>query len=152
MLNKNFREILKNAKNSKSPKIKKDAERIAEILDGKHEPTDVERFELLKMLQANPHKGGKIEGATSMDSSCTGCTFCQKMREAARKLDEANANKDPNTEEPQKIICGTCYDADGERYKINSRDRHGLNLVILSNVLFTERTYIDSDLDAYWTF
>lgn len=125
MLNKNFNEILENAKKSTSQKIRTDAERIAKILDGKHEPTEVERFELLKMLQANPHKDGKIEGATSIDSSCHGCGFCEKMRKAA----ETNPEH----------ICGKCYDWKQEQYKAHARNRHGLNLVILSNVLFTEQ-------------
>lgn len=120
---KNRENILKDAMNSKSGKIRKDAERVAAILDGKHEPTAAERFELLSMLQFKPHDSGKIEGATSIDSSCTGCSFCEKMRAAA-------ANNPMH-------ICGKCYDKRQELYKAYTRQRHGLNLVILSTVLFT---------------
>ena len=89
-------------------------------------PYDVNHEEALKLLEVYNvayHESGKIEGAFSLDSSCNGCTFCDKMRAAAAK--------DPN------IICGMCYDHKFEAFRVGSKYRHMLNLLIMSSVLFT---------------
>lgn len=103
-------------------KYERDLELVNEILS-KTEITHEDRLRLLTVYKANYHNTGKIAGISSCDSSCNGCTFCAKMRKAAES--------DPS------IICGKCYDAKQEKYKINVQKRHTLNLRIMSNVLFT---------------
>lgn len=85
--------------------------------------THEERMTLISIVVANYHEDGKIAGCHSVDSSCAGCGFCQKMRAAA--------------EENPTIICAYCYDAAQERYKINAKERHCLNMAIFGTVLFT---------------
>lgn len=103
-------------------KYERDLELVNEILS-KTEITHEDRLRLLTVYKANYHDSGKIAGISSCDSSCNGCTFCAKMRKAAES--------DPS------IICGKCYDAKQEKYRINVQKRHTLNLRIMSNVLFT---------------
>ncbi len=66
----------------------------------------------------------KIENACSCDSTATNCEFCKKMRES---------NKDN-----EKFICNYCYDFSQEQFKLNSLNRHSLNLLIMKTVEFTE--------------
>lgn len=84
--------------------------------------THYDRLNLLTVYKVSYHDSGKIEGISSCDSSCNGCMFCAKMREAA-KTDSS-------------IICGKCYDAKQESYRIGVKNRHTLNLRIMSEVLF----------------
>lgn len=107
----------------KSKKFDRDLEKVVKILS-KGTPSATDRMELIHIYQTAYHESGKIEGITSCDSSCNGCEFCQKMLAAAK--------------EDRRIICGKCYDEAQERYKIHSRNRHGLNMVIMSSVEFTE--------------
>lgn len=106
-----------------SKKFDKDLRRATEIL-AKENKTAEERAELLSIYAPAFHTDGKIEDITSCDSSCNGCQFCQRMLEAAR--------------EDIRIICGLCYDEAQEKYKLHSRNRHSLNMLIMSKVEFTE--------------
>lgn len=85
--------------------------------------TAADRLILIMNYNAAYHTSGKIEGITSFDSSCTGCAFCQKMRKAA--------------ENNPAHICGYCYDAAQELWKHEARNRHMLNLLIMSAVEYT---------------
>lgn len=106
---------------AKMGKFERDFINATALLE-KEELTHVDRIALLAIYQTSYHDSGKIEGITSCDSSCHGCTFCAKMREAAKE--------DPS------IICGMCYDAKQEEYRTNVLNRHSLNLRIMSSVLF----------------
>lgn len=77
---------------------------------------------VMAILQTPYHDSGKIEGIQSIDSSAHNCTFCQRMIEASRKN--------------PAIICGHCYDYRQEAYKTNSKNRHGLQLRILSDRIY----------------
>lgn len=83
-----------------------------------------DRLRLLDIYQTSYHTDGKIEGVTSCDSSCGHCGFCQKMLEKAKE--------DPT------LICGFCYDKRQEDYRLHLSNRHGLNMLIMSSVEFTE--------------
>jgi len=107
----------------KSKKFDRDFAKAERILK-KKELTATDRMELLSIYNVSFHDDGKIEGAASVDSSCHGCKFCQKMRKAAEK--------DPT------LICGYCYDDAQENRWYNTRNRHGLNLLIMSAVDYTE--------------
>lgn len=100
-----------------------DKARAFELIARKDELTQLERVELVQILQVRYHDSEKIEGAFSIDSSAHGCTFCAKMRAAAKK--------DPS------IICGYCYDYAQEKYRITVLNRHDLNRFILASVSFT---------------
>lgn len=105
-------------------KYERDAATVDAILAKKPEEiTAADRMQLLMIYSVSFHDSGKIEGTASLDSSCHGCTFCQKMIEAAAK--------DP------EIICGKCYDFRQENYRIAVRKRHELNLRIMSSVSFS---------------
>ena len=86
--------------------------------------TRVDALKLLSVYKVSYHDSGKIEGIFSFDSSCHGSVFCGFMRSLAEK--------NPG------IICGLCYDAAQEKYKANVKERHTLNLRIMSSVLFAE--------------
>ena len=101
----------------------KDFQTVTEILS-KQTITNIDRMILLSIYQTPYHDTGKIEGFTSCDSSCNGCTFCQKMRES---------NKDNKL-----CICNYCYDNEQEQRWKNVKNRHSLNLLIISSVLFEE--------------
>ena len=107
-----------------SKKLLQDIDRILPILEkDSYDVTHAEALILLTVYNVSFHDSGKIEGICSCDSSCHGCTFCQKMCAAAK-------------EDPE-IICGMCYDdAQETRWKDTER-RHMLNLAIMSHVLFT---------------
>lgn len=108
----------------KSKKFDRDYARVMEILDkGTENLTHEDHMELLRIYKVAYHEDGKIEGITSFDSSCGHCEFCQKMIKAS----EGNP----------LMICRNCYDKKQEAYKINSANRHGLNLIIMSSVRFT---------------
>lgn len=102
----------------------RDFETVAPILEKAQSLTHAERMILLRNYKSSYHDSGKIEGATSCDSSCHGCEFCQKMREAAS--------------EDITIICGGCYDHSQEERWLNTENRHKLNMVIMSTVEFDE--------------
>lgn len=105
-------------------KFERDEAIVNSILAKKPEEiTAADRMQLIMIYSVSFHDTGKIEGTASLDSSCHGCTFCQKMMKAA----EAN---------PQ-IICGKCYDFRQENYRIAVKNRHMLNLRIMSSVSFT---------------
>lgn len=96
--------------------------------------THAEKLELLTIYQTPFHDSGKIRGIKSMDSSCHGCEFCNKMRKFA--------------EEEPACICGECYDdAQESRWK-NVENRHGLNMFIMSNFEFTVEELAMLDLEC----
>lgn len=129
-------------KAGKMTKYERDEQTVNAILE-KDTLTHYDRIQLLAVYQTSYHDSGKIEGITSCDSSCHGCTFCTQMRKAAEN--------DPS------IICGMCYDAKQEDYRTNVLNRHRLNLRIMSSVLFevdelailptTDKTRINSSGD-----
>ena len=82
-----------------------------------------DRLTLLSIYNVSYHDSGKIEGMYSCDSSCNNCTFCQKVRE--------NGKNNP------ALICNYCYDDAQEKRWVNVKNRHGLNLLIMSSVRFT---------------
>lgn len=116
-----------------NPRVTKSFEKLLaktiEILDRMDaaggEINIIDRFTLLNMLYVSFHdeEGSKIQGITSIDSSCHGCAFCHSMRLHA----ESNILH----------ICGGCYDFAQENYKIAARNRHSLNMLILMTVSFT---------------
>lgn len=83
--------------------------------------TAEERLQLLSLVNVAFHKGGKIDGVFSIDSSAS-CDFCQHMIAAAKNH--------------ILMICGACYAA-ADSWKEASWRRHKLNARILSSVLFT---------------
>ena len=107
----------------KSSKFDRDFERVKELIDSNVIDDHYVHLELLRIYNASYHDNGKIEGITSFDSSCGNCEFCQKMM--------CKAKENP------LMICGYCYDDAQEQFKIFVRNRHGLNLLIWSTVLFT---------------
>jgi hypothetical protein len=108
----------------KPGKYERDAARVDAILaKGAENITAADRAELINIYNVSWHDTGKIEGAFSLDSSCNGCTFCQKMRDLAAGNDD--------------IICGKCYDAKQEARWHSVMKRHALNLRIMSSVEFT---------------
>lgn len=87
--------------------------------------SDTDRIKLIMIYKPSYHESGKIEGVTSYDSTATGCKFCEKMRKAA--------------ENNPAHICGGCYDVRNENYRgVNMKNRHLLNMVIMSSILFTK--------------
>lgn len=109
-------------------KIKADAEIALPLLqkaqiEGSAALTPDERLTLIRMIPCNLHNDGKIEGINSLDSSCAGCGFCQSMRQAAQSN--------------PLLICGYCYDAAQESYRIQMKERHILTMAILATVAFT---------------
>lgn len=109
--------------NGKSPTFEKDLQKAMFLLS-KKELTAAERMQLLTIYQSSYHNSGKIEGVVSFDSSAHNCKFCGAMREKA-KNNPAH-------------ICNYCYDYSQEEYKINSWNRHSLNMLIMSTIDFTE--------------
>lgn len=106
-----------------SKKFDSDFQKAKALLEKKR-LTRSDRLELLSIYQSSWHDDGKIEDFTSCDSSCNGCRFCDKMREAGKN--------DPT------IICNYCYDAAQEERWITVRNRHGLNLLIMSATDYIE--------------
>lgn len=107
----------------RSKKFDRDFYKACAILDkGAKNLTKADRLQLLMIYQAAYHDGGKIEGAFSFDSSATNCGFCKAMR--------AIAEGDP------LHICNYCYDKKNENYRIESMNRHTLNMVIMMSVDF----------------
>ena len=106
----------------KPGKFEKDLFTVMSILD-KEELTDIDRYQLLTVYQTSYHKDGKIEGITSLDSSAANCDFCKAIRAA---------NKDN-----ELCICNGCYDLSQEAYRINTLNRHSLNMLIMSTIEFT---------------
>lgn len=96
---------------------------VTAILE-KPEISREDRMRLLKIYQVPFHDTGKIENLYSCDSSCNGCSFCQKIRE--------------NGKDNPLLICNYCYDNEQEKRWVNVKNRHGLQLLIISSVLFTE--------------
>ena len=82
-----------------------------------------DRMMLLNIYQVPFHDSGKIEGIFSCDSSCNNCDFCKKIRE--------NGKNNP------LVICNYCYDNEQENRWKNVKNRHGLQLLIMSSVEFT---------------
>ena len=107
-----------------SKKFEKDLLTVKTILE-KDVITEADRIALLTIYKAAYHDSGKIEGITSYDSTATNCAFCAQMRKAA----ESNP----------KHICNYCYDyAQEHSFRgANIVNRHTLNMLIMSNVLFT---------------
>lgn len=107
----------------KSKKFDADFSVVKNILE-KETISSVDRIRLLMFYRPSYHETGKIEKVTSFDSSST-CAFCMKMKEAAKKN--------------VAHICGGCYDTRNEAYRgVNMRNRHLLNMIIMSSVLFTK--------------
>ena len=110
--------------NGTEGKFERDARRVSEILEKGENMTSAERIELLQIFSVSYHDSGKIEDLFSCDSSCHGCEFCRIMRAAA-------ANNPLH-------ICGYCYDFAQENRWECVKNRHELNLKIMSSVEFTE--------------
>lgn len=110
-------------KGGKLEKFFNDLETVSAILEKGNDITAADRFTLLRVYNIAYHESGKIEGVFSLDSTATNCTFCVKMREAAKN------NPD--------IICGYCYDFEQEKYKRQALNRHTLNMLIMSRVEFS---------------
>jgi hypothetical protein len=107
-----------------SKKFDNDLLKVCAIMDkGTENLTAADRFQLCTIYKSAYHESGKIECVTSFDSSATNCIFCQAMRKAA-------ANNPAH-------ICNFCYDYSQEQYKLNSLNRHSLNMLIMSEVEFT---------------
>lgn len=102
-------------------KYERDYEIVTGILS-KETITHDDRMILLDIYKVSYHDSGKIEGMYSCDSSCNGCSFCQKIRE--------NAKNKPD------VICNYCYDDAQEKRWVAVKNRHGLNLLIMSSVPF----------------
>lgn len=107
--------------------VKKIVDSIGDIIArAEKDPYSVTHSEALLALSCYHcaiHDKGKIENIMSLDSACGGCTFCHNMRAAAEN------NPD--------IICGRCYDAAQEKYRIGMYWRHAMNLLIMSTILFS---------------
>lgn len=111
---------------SKDKKFPPEMKKVIDILEkGIDNLTSVERLQLLSLYSVAYHDGGKIEGIFSLDSSATSSEFCKAMRKAAQNN--------------PAHICGMCYDYTQEHnFKgRNVRNRHTLNLLIMSTVEFT---------------
>lgn len=102
-------------------KYERESALVNEILS-KETITSLDRKKLLAILQVPFHDSGKIEGIQSIDSSAHNCSFCEKMIEAGKE------NPD--------LICNYCYDRKQETRWLAVKNRHGLQLKILSSVLF----------------
>ena len=111
-------------------KFERDKELLAPIfkkVEAGIEISDAERMIAASTVYASYHDSGKIEGIISVDSSAQGCEFCKLMREIAEKM-KTNGN--------DKHICGLCYATKGHfRYK-TVKNRHELNMAILSEIQF----------------
>ena len=99
----------------------KDLEKVVFIL-AKDELTAADRFQLLNIYKVAYHDDGKIENIYSYDASATNCTYCKAMRKKA--------------ENNPAHICNFCYDYSNEQYRIQSLNRHSLNMMIMSKVEF----------------
>ena len=126
------RELLENGKEiivfmgcvfilGESKKFDRDFFQAKTILE-KKTITRADRLVLISIYQSAYHTSGKIEGVTSYDSSATNCAFCKAMQEKA-KGNPAH-------------ICNYCYDKNQEKYKINSLNRHSLNMLIIMTIDF----------------
>lgn len=100
----------------------RDLEKVVFIL-AKDELAAADRFQLLNIYKAAYHESGKIESIWSYDASATNCTYCKAMRKKA--------------ENNPAHICNFCYDYSNEQYRIQSLNRHSLNMMIMSKVDFT---------------
>ena len=85
--------------------------------------SELECITLVNMIQCNYHNSGKIEGLFSIDSSAAGCGFCAMMQKAAI------GNNDH--------ICNYCYARRGTLAIPAVKNRHMLNMEILSSIDFT---------------
>ena len=101
--------------------LEKLEKRAGAILAKGDSMTDVDRLELLNIVNVAYHDSGKIEGIYSIDSTAS-CAFCARMIQAA--IDNI------------LMICGACYAA-ADAWKEAAWRRHKLNARILSSVLFT---------------
>lgn len=107
-----------------SKKFDRDFTEVKAILE-KEELYSVDRIKLVTIYKPSYHEDGKIEGITSYDSTATGCEFCRKMQEAAKKN--------------PAHICGGCYDVRNENYRgANMKNRHMLNMLIMESIEFTK--------------
>lgn len=102
-------------------KFEKDFETVTGILE-KPVITHDDRMILLSIYRVSYHDSGKIEGMYSCDSSCNACSFCQKIREEGK--------------DNPFLICNYCYDDAQEKRWVNVKNRHALNLLIMSSVRF----------------
>ena len=112
---------------SKDKKFPVEMKKVVDILEkGIDNLTSVDRLQLLSLYSVAYHDSGKIEGIFSLDSSATSSEFCKAMRKVA--------------ENNPAHICGMCYDyAQEHSFKgRNVRNRHALNLLIMSTVEFTK--------------
>ena len=112
---------------AKDKKFPAELKKVVCILEkGIDNLTSVDRMQLLNLYNVAYHTSGKIEGIVSLDSSATASEFCKAMRKAA--------------ENNPAHICGMCYDyAQEHSFKgRNVRNRHALNLLIMSTVEFTK--------------
>lgn len=105
-------------------KFEKELARVQEIFSkGFENLTHDDRLELLKLYRPAFHDSGKIEGATSLDSTAGNCEFCKQIREA-------------NKDNPD-CICLHCYDRKQEKRWIDVLNRHTLNMLIMMHVEFS---------------
>lgn len=102
--------------------FEKDYATVTNILN-KPVITHDDRMILLSVYRVSYHDSGKIEGMSSCDSSCANCSFCQKIREKGKNN--------------PFLICNYCYDDAQEKRWVAVKNRHGLNLLIMSSVRFT---------------
>lgn len=102
-------------------KFEQDYATVMGILN-KQEITHDDRMILLSIYKVSYHDDGKIEQIYSCDSSCANCSFCQSIRE--------------NSKDNPFVICNYCYDDAQEKRWVNVKNRHGLNLLIMSRVRF----------------
>ena len=103
-------------------KFEKDYAIVTAIL-AKPERTHDDRMILLSIYNTSYHDSGKIEGMYSCDSSCGNCSFCQNIREKSK--------------DNPFVICNYCYDDAQEKRWKAVKDRHGLNLLIMSSERYT---------------
>ena len=96
---------------------------IVEAILAKPERSHEDRMILLSIYNVSYHDSGKIEGMYSCDSSCNNCTFCKTIRE--------------NSKDNPFVICNYCYDDAQEKRWVNVKNRHGLNLLIMSSERYT---------------
>lgn len=120
----------------KNEKFERDfalAKPLLEKAEAGVELTDMERAILVSIISVPYHTSGKIEGLLSIDSSASGCEFCKWMREIAEQL-KAHGN--------DKHICGECYASRGRFLLNNVKNRHELNMAILSIVEFKSGDFV----------
>ena len=112
-------------------KFEKDYATVMDILN-KDIITHDDRMVLLSIYNVAYHDSGKIELMYSCDSSCNNCSFCQNIREKAK--------------DNPAVICNYCYDDAQEKRWVAVKNRHGLNLLIMSKVRYEKEELATLDI------